>query len=447
MSTQQNKLATMPIGRLVISMSVPIMISYFVQAMYNIVDSMFVAKISEDALTAVSIAFPVQQAITALSVGTAVSLNALVPRFMGQGRKEDALRVSNVAVFLAICFTVIFFIIGTTFVPTFYRLQTNIPTIVDAGIDYLTIVCTVSVGVFLGQLFEKLLVATGNTVSSMITQAGGAIFNLIFDPLLIFGIGPFPELGVRGAAIATVSGQIFSALLGIVLLYRKEKYIRLRLRYMLPRLSVLKQIFSVAIPSMVTIGISSVMSFFFNQILLAFSTTATAVFGIWLKLQHFSYMPIFGLNNGIIPIMSYNYGAGNMDRVKKTMRVAISTAVILMLALMVVFEFIPHIILFLFSASDSMLSIGVIALRFFILTLPLGAASIILTATFQALDRNRYTLTVNLCRQLVIFIPIAYLMSLTGKLSMVWIAAPISDSLSLILAIFFMIRLRKLRNM
>lgn len=444
MSTPNNKLGEMPIGRLLVSMSVPMMISFFIQALYNIVDSMFVAKLSEDALTAVSIAFPVQQVITAIGVGTGVSLNALVPRFMGQGRREESLRIANVALFLCVCYTAFFFLLGLTFVPAYYTMQTTVPTIVDAGVDYLTVICLVSVGAFFGQIFEKLLVATGNTFQSMIAQASGAVFNLIFDPLLIFGLGPFPALGVQGAAIATVGGQIFAAIIAFLLLLRKNTGIHLKLSYMRPTLPVLKDIFSIAIPSMITVGVSSVMSFCINQILLAFSTTATAVFGIWLKLQNFSYMPIFGLNNGTTPIISYNYGSGRLDRVKKTMRLAMTVAVGLMCLLLVIYELIPQYLLMLFSASENMLSIGTIALRIFCLTLPIGAASMILSSAFQSLGRSRFTLAVNLSRQLIFLVPIAWLMSFTGQLPLVWAASVIAEGLGLLMAIILW---KKMRNM
>lgn len=447
MNNQNNKLGQMPIGRLLVSMSVPMMISFFVQALYNIVDSMFVARISEEALTAVSIAFPVQQTITAIGVGTAVSLNALVPRYMGQGRHEMSQRVPNVTITLALCYSVVFCVLGILFVPAFYTMQTTVPAIVEAGKDYLTIVCIASFGLFFSQIFEKMLVSVGNTVGSMIAQASGAVFNLIFDPLLIFGIGPFPEWGVKGAAIATVLGQICSAVVAILLLVKKDNSIRFKISYMRPSMILVKEIYSIAIPSMIAVGLSAVMSFFVNQILLAFSTTATAVFGIWLKLQNFSYMPIYGMNNGLMPIISYNYGAGNKDRVRKSLRLAVTVAVCLMCFLLVIYELIPHVILTLFSASENMMNIGMIALRIFCLTLPLGAASMITSSSFQSLSRSRYTLIINLCRQLVILVPVAWLMSLTGKLSLVWTAVLIAEIVGLIMALILRKRVYKLADL
>ena len=431
MSTEQNKLGTMPIGRLLISMSIPMMISFFIQALYNMVDSMFVARISENALTAVSIAFPLQQIITAIGVGTGVAVNALVPRYTGQGQKDKALRIANVAVVLSFCYTILFMLVGLFGVRAYYTMQTDVTEIVEDGVQYLSVICLVCVGAFFGQNFEKLLVATGNTVHSMISQASGAIFNIVFDPLLIFGIGPFPKLGVTGAAVATVLGQIFAALVALVMLTIKEKNIRLRFRSMVPSLEILKEIFSVAIPSMITVGLSSAMSFCLNQILLAFSTTATAVFGIWMKLQSFAFMPIYGLNNGTIPMISYNYGAGQMDRVRKTVSLALKAALVLMAVLVLVFENIPAQLLRLFSASDTMLSIGTTALRITCLSLPFGAVTLILSSSFQALGYSRYTLMINLGRQLIFIVPIAWAMSLTGQLSLVWTATVIAEALSM----------------
>ncbi len=447
MSNQSNKLGTMPIGRLLVSMSIPMMISFFIQALYNMVDSMFVARISEDALTAVSIALPMQQIITAIGVGTGVGVNALTPRYLGQGNPERARRIANTAVFLSAVYTLVFLIIGCTCVRCYYTMQTTVPTIVEAGVDYLTIICMVSVGAFFGQNFEKLLVATGNTLYSMLSQASGAIFNIIFDPLLIFGIGPFPAMGVKGAALATVLGQIFAALVALFFLHRKEKNIRLKISLMRPTLSILKEIYTIGIPSIITVGLTSAMSFCINQILLAFSTTATAVFGIWLKLQNFAFMPVFGLNNGTVPMISYNYGTGNLDRVNKTVKLAMVVALGLETLLLVVFELIPAPLLMLFSASEHMMRIGKIALRICCVSLPFGAAAVILSSSFQSLGRSRYTLAVNLCRQLFFIVPIAYIMSLTGRLELVWTAAPLAELLSMFLAIFLWKKTRTMLRM
>ena len=431
---QQNKLGTMPIGRLLAVMSVPMMISFFIQALYNVVDSIFVAMISENALTAVSIAFPVQNIIIAIGVGTGVGVNALVPRYLGQGRQRDAEKIANVAVFLSCCYILIFFIVGLTLVEPFYRMQTDVEEIVDLGTQYLTIICTVAIGTYFGQNFEKLLVATGHTFASMASQAVGAIFNIIFDPLLIFGVGPFPAMGVRGAATATVLGQIVAAIVAFTLVRTRQKSVRLHPGAMVPDGRSLKEIYSVAVPSMVSVGLGSAMSFCFNQILLAFSTTATAVFGIWLKLQNFAYMPVFGMNNGVTPMVAYNYGAGNMDRVHKSVRLALGVALILMVLLLIVFQLFPAALLSLFSASENMFSIGIRALRTASWSLPFGATVVIFSSSFQALGRSRYALLLNLCRQLFFIVPIAWALSLTGRLELVWLAIVIAEAMSAALA-------------
>lgn len=435
MEPKENRLGTMPIGKLLMVMSVPMMISFFIQALYNMVDSIFVAKISENALTAVSIAFPMQNIITAIGVGTGVGINALVPRYLGQGKQRDAEKVANVAVFLSAVYCVIFALVGLFVVRPYYQMQTNVQEIVDGGVQYLSVVCMVSFGAFFGQNFEKLLVATGNSFYSMVSQAAGAIFNIIFDPLLIFGVGPFPKMGITGAAVATVLGQIFAAVLAFVLVMRKQNAVRLHVGAMAPDLRSLKEIYAVGLPSILTVGLSSAMSFCLNQIFLAFSTTATAVFGIWLKLQNFCYMPVFGLNNGTIPMISYNYGAQKMDRVHKTVRLALTVALSLMLVLLVVFELFPTQLLKMFSASETMFSIGTVALRLTCLSLPFGAAAVILSSSFQSLGRSRYTLAVNLGRQLVFMVPVAWLLSLTRRLELVWLAVVIAEAMSLVLAV------------
>ena len=445
MEQQNNKLGVMPIGRLLAVMSIPMMISFFIQALYNVVDSIFVAMISENALTAVSIAFPVQNVITAVGVGTGVAVNALAPRYLGQGRQRDAEKIANVAVFLSLLYSLIFAAVGLTLVGPYYRMQTDVGEIVDLGIQYLTIVCTVSFGAFFGQNFEKLLVATGNTMASMASQAVGAVFNLLFDPLLIFGVGPFPAMGVRGAATATVLGQIVAAAVAFVLVQTKQKSVRIHFGAMTPDLRSLKEIYSVAVPSIITVGLGSVMSFCMNQILLAFSTTATAVFGIWLKLQNFSYMPVFGLNNGATPMLAYNYGAGKMDRVHKTTHLAMGVALGLMGLLLILFELFPEALLTLFSASEHMFSIGVRALRTTCLSLPFGAVVLILSSSFQALGRSRYTLLVNLCRQLFFMVPTAWLLSLSGRLELVWLAVVIAEVMSAALSV--LLRRKMLRDL
>ncbi len=442
---EESKLGTMPIGRLLVSMSIPMMVSFFIQALYNIVDSMFVAMISENALTAVSIAFPMQNIITAIGVGTGVGINALVPRRLGQGRQQDAEKIANVGVSLSVYYWIIFILIGLFVVRPYYSLQTGVTEIVEDGVQYLSLVCIVSVGSFFGAILEKLLVSTGHTICSMISQASGAVFNIVFDPILIFGIGPFPAMGVAGAATATVLGQILGAIVAAVFVLTRQKAVRLHVGAMFPDWQSLKEIYSVGVPSMVTTGLTSAMSFGFNQILLGFSTTATAVFGIWMKLQNFSYMPIFGMNNGTVPMISYNYGTGKMDRVNKTIHLSMAVAVILMTLLCIIFELIPGPLLSLFSAEEYMRSVGITALRLTCLSLPLGAVTLIYSSSYQSLGYSRYTLIVNLCRQLIFMIPVAWLLSLTGRLELVWWAVAIAEAMSAALSL--LLRRRVIRDL
>ena len=441
---QENKMGTMPIGRLLISMSLPMMISMFIQAFYNVVDSMFVAMISEDALTAVSLSFPLQNVIIAIAVGTGVGINALIPRHLGSGNPERAERAANVGIFLNACYCVIFIIFGLTMSRAFFQMQTNETDIINYGTTYFSIVCIFSFGAFFGQYFEKLLVASGYSTLSMISQATGAIINIIFDPLLIFGIGPFPEMGVAGAAIATVFGQTVAAFVAFWFNLRKNRSVKFHFRQMSPNSRVIKDIYAVGIPSMITIGLGSAMTFLMNQILLAYSTTATAIFGIWIKLQSFGYMALYGMNNGTIPILSYNRSAGKPERVRKIIRLAFGTSIVISLAVMTVAEIIPEQLLTLFSASDNMMSIGITALRIFSISFPFGGCCIILSSSFQALGRARYTLAVNLCRQILFIVPIAGLLSvIIGDLTAIWFAVPATECLSLILASLFFRRISK----
>jgi putative MATE family efflux protein len=441
---EKNKLGVMPVGKLIVSMSIPMMLSFFIQALYNVVDSMFVAKISEDALAAVSLAFPLQNILTAISVGTGVGLNAMVPRFLGMKDRERANRVANNALFMAIMFWFVFIVIGFTLVPLYYKMQTGVEEIVSKGVEYLTIVCVASLGCFVGQVCEKMFVATGRSTLAMASQATGAVINIIFDPLLIFGIGPFPQMGIKGAAVATVMGQILAACLSFTLNCKLNQDLDFSLSKMRPKKEVIKAIYAVGIPSMLVVGLSSVMSFGLNQILLAYSTTATALFGIWLKLQNFGFMPLFGMNNGTVPILSYNYGAKNMDRVRQAVRLAFIYAMVVMIAVLCITELLPVPIMQLFNASDYMLGIGQTALRICCISFPLGGICIVLTSACQALDHALYSLIVNLCRQLVIILPAAWAISaLTGNLDMIWWCFPIAEGGSAIVTVVLFGRMAK----
>lgn len=435
LNTSQNKLGTMPIGPLLIKMSIPMMVSMLVQALYNIVDSMFVARISENALTAVSLAFPVQMIMGAIAVGTGVGANAYISRSLGMRNIDDAEKAANVQIFLSFIYTIIFTLIGIFGVRSFFESQTNITEIVDYGTEYLTIVCTCCLGAFFCQNFEKLLVAVGNSAASMIAQASGAIFNMVFDWLLIFGIGPFPEMGIRGAAVATVLGQLLSALLAFLLCLKNEPGIKFSIKKIRPDLRILSKIYAIGVPSMITVGLNSLMSFLMNQILLGFSTTATAVFGVWLKLQSFGFMPVFGMNNGTIAIYSFNFGAGNIDRIKKTLRLALIIGFTVTSSVALLYELIPSGLLAMFDASESMLNIGIPALRVLSISLPFGAISVILSSSLQTLGKSHYSLFVNLCRQLIILLPAAWMLSFSGNLRLVWLSGIIAEALTMVISI------------
>lgn len=430
----ENKLGTMPCGRLLASMSIPMMISFFIQAMYNIIDSMFVAMLSENALTAVSLAFPVQQIINAVGVGIAAGITALVPRYLGSGDERTANQVANSGIFLNGTAALIFLILGIFLPSAFYRMQTDVPEIIQGGTVYLTIVMCLGAGVLFGQYFEKMLVASGYARHAMFCQATGAVFNIVFDPLLIFGLGPFPKMGIAGAAVATVLGQILATVMAVWMNTRINRSIRFEIRRIRPAPEC-REILKTGLPSMITIGLNSASTFAVNQILLAYSTTAAAVYGIWIKLQNFAYMPVFGMNNGMIPILSYNLGKERIDRIHETTRLAFLWVLILTLAEAVILELIPGGVLRLFSASGEMMTMGTAALRVMCISLPLGGASIISSASMQALRHPMDTLILNIFRQFVVIVSVFALLSgLFHRLGALWAAVPVTEVISVILA-------------
>ena len=427
-SDRMTMMAEAPIPSVLIRMSLPMMISFFIQAMYNIVDSMFVARISENALTAVSLAFPMQQIVTAIGVGASTGISAVWSRCMGMGKTDKASAAIRTMTGMCLLFTLVFLLLGIFASGPLFRIQTDAAEIARMGTVYLTINWVFSCGSIFGKYYERLLVSAGRATLSMLAMASGAVFNLIFDPLLIFGIGPFPAMGVAGAAAATVGGQIFAAVVAIALNAKYNAPVRRdMLRAALHR-DAAADILRVGLPSMITMGLSSLTSFSINQILLAYSTTATAVYGVWMKLQNFCYMPTFGLNNGMVPILSYNYGTGRVDRVKRTMKLALFSCVTLMAALLIVFELIPGVILTLFSAGEQMRQIGMVCLRACVLSLPFGAASMILSTSMQALDHSRYALLINLLRQCILLIGcFALLSALTHSQKLIWFAVPVTE--------------------
>ncbi|MDO4614950.1 MAG: MATE family efflux transporter [Lachnospiraceae bacterium] len=434
----------MPVKKLVITMSLPMMISMLVQALYNVVDSIFVARLSEHALTAVTLAFPIQNLMIAVATGTGVGINALLSRSLGEGRKERADAAANNGIFLNTVHYLIFLLIGIFGAHAFIATQTADAEILAQGTSYTQIICVLSIGCFLQVTFERLLQSTGRTTLSMISQMAGAIINIIFDPILIFGLLGFPALGVAGAAYATVLGQIIAAGIGCYLNVKMNHELTISLKQILhPEGWAIKRIYQVGIPSVIMVSIGSVMSYMMNILLMAFSSTATAVFGAYFKLQSFFFMPVFGLNNGMIPIMAYNYGARKPDRVKEAIGFAISLAAGIMLVGTLVFELFPGVLLGLFSASDEMMAIGIPALRIIAIHFPLAAIGIVLSSVFQAFAKSIYSMFVSLGRQLVILIPAAWLLAQTGNVRNVWFAFLIAEAVSLALSLFFFSRVKK----
>ncbi len=435
---KENKMGTMPVGRLLASMATPMMISMLVQAFYNVVDSVFVSQLGENALNAVSLAFPLQQLMIAVCGGTAVGMNAMLSRSLGAKQFDKANRIANSGVFLFLCSSVVFTLIGIFLSRLFFLAQTNVEQIVDYGTDYASVCLGCSIGICSQFCFEKLLQSTGRTTLSMIAQMIGAVINIILDPILIFGLLGIPRLEVMGAAIATVSGQIVAAIVAVIFNVKFNKDIHISLKLIRWNKEVIKEIYKIGLPSIIMQSIGSVMTFTMNKILIAFTTTATAVFGSYFKLQSFIFMPIFGLNNGMVPIIAYNYGARRYDRVKKTITLSIITAISIMFVGLLAFELIPHVLLSFFNASEEMLNIGVRALRTIGLHFLLAGFCIIAGSVCQAIGKPVYSLIVSVCRQLVVLLPVAWLLAQTGRLELVWFAFPIAECVSLVLSSIFL---------
>lgn len=435
---QENKMGTMPVNKLIISMSLPIMISMLVQALYNIIDSIFVAMINENALTAVSMAFPIQNLMIAVGAGTAVGVNALLARSLGEKDFDKVNKVADNAVFLIVLSYLAFLLIGLFFAEPFFRSQTDIEEIIIYGKEYLSVCCYFSFGIFTQLMFERMLQATGKTIYTMFTQGIGAVVNIIFDPILIFGLLGFPAMGVTGAAVATVIGQIVAGALAIFFNHTKNHEVNIQLKGFHPDGAIIGQIYTIGIPSIIMQAIGSIMNYGMNRILISFSATATAVFGVYFKLQSFIFMPVFGLNNGIIPIMAYNYGAGNRDRVTKTLKHSILYAISIMLVGLIVFQVIPGPLLKLFSASDTMMSLGIPALRIISLSFILAAICIACGSMFQALGKAVYSMFVSVARQLLVLLPVAFALAQLGNVNLVWWAFPIAELMSLTMTIIFM---------
>ena len=440
---KENKMGVMPVNKLLMNMSLPMMISMLVQALYNVVDSIFVSRIDENALTAVSMAFPIQSLMIALGVGTGVGVNALLSRSLGEKDYDRVNKAAGNGIFLAGINYLVFLLVGILVTTPFYLSQTKDAQILSYGQQYLTIICCCSFGMYGQFIFERLLQSTGRTFYTMITQSIGAIINIILDPIFIFGYFGVPKMGVAGAAIATVIGQIVAGTIALVINIKKNDEIQLRLKGFRPDGKTIARIYEVGIPSIIMQAIGSVMTYGMNRILIVFSSTAVAVFGVYFKLQSFIFMPVFGLNNGMVPIIAYNYGAGKKDRLIKTLKLSIIYAVGLMLLGVIIFQLFPAPLFALFDASETMLAIGIPALRIISLSFIFAGFCIVCGSLFQALGNGVYSMVVSIARQLLVLLPVAYLLSLSGKVEAVWWAFPIAEIVSLSLTVFFMFRINR----
>ena len=431
-SLTENKMGIMPIGKLLIQISLPMMISMLVQALYNIVDSVFVSKISENALTAVSLAFPIQNLMISFSVGTGVGINSLLSMRLGQKDQEAVDNTAMNGIFLIIITCIVFTVLGIIIPRPYFESQTDNIEIINSGVEYLRICMIVSFGLFGAVTFERLLQSTGRTILSMISQLTGAIINCILDPIMIFGLLGCPKLGIAGAAWATVIGQIAAAIVSLSLNLARNKEICFRIREFRPSLKIIGGIYKVGVPSILLGSIGSFLTYLLNKILATFSTTAIAVYGVYFKLQSFIFMPVFGLNNGIVPIVAYNYGAKHKDRIIKSIKLCAFAAACIMTVGLLIFEILPKLLLGWFEASDEMLAIGVPALRIIALHFPLAAVSITFISVFQALGRGFFSMMASFVRQIFVLLPTAYLLSLTGNVNNIWWAFIMAEAASLI---------------
>ena len=430
--TKENKMGTMPVNKLLISMSLPMMASMLVQALYNIVDSIFVSSINENALTAVSLAFPIQTLMIAVAVGTCVGINAVLSRSLGEKLQKKANDTAANGVILMGISYLLFLLVGLFGTRTFYLSQTQDVQIVQYGVEYLSIVCSCSIGLFVQFTFERLLQSTGRTFYIMITQGTGAVINIILDPIFIFGMFGMPRMGVAGAAVATVTGQSIAGRIAFFINYKKNDDIQLQFKGLRLDKEIVGQIYKIGVPSMIMQAIGSVMTYGMNLILISFTSTATAVFGVYFKLQ-----------SGLVPILAYNFGAGRKDRFIKALKCGIMYAVSIMFVGVVIFQTIPHVLLGFFEASDEMLGLGVPALRIICLSFLPAGFGIVCGTAFQALGNAVYSMLVSIARQLVVLLPAAYLLSLLGNVNYVWWAFPIAEVMSLTMTIIFLIRINR----
>lgn len=443
-SLNENKMGIMPIGKLLFTMAVPMIIAMLVQALYNVVDSLYVSRISESAVTALSLAFPIQNIQIGFATGIGVGVNSLLSKSLGENDQKTANRAAGNGVFLVLLATVLFMLFGLFFARPYYEIQSTVQETVDGGAVYTSICCIGTLGIFVEVLGERLLQSSGRTFYTMITQGVGAVVNIVLDPVFIFGVEPLgiPAMGIAGAAIATVTGQWIAAILAVIFNLKCNPEVQFALSYLKPKKSTLIPILTVGIPSIIMMAIGSVMTFGMNQILQSFpGETATGVFGIYFKLQSFFFMPLFGINNATISIVAFNYGARKPARITGTLRRSCISALCIMVLGLLVFQFLPDVLLGLFNPSVEFLRIGRSALQIISLCFPAAAFGIALSASFQALGDGIYATITSLCRQLLVLLPAAYLLSLSGDVTNVWWAFPIAEVVSLLVTLFFYLRI------
>lgn len=443
---KENKMGVLPVGKLVFSMSLPMMVSMLVQALYNIVDSLFVSQINQNAFTGVSLAFPLQNLMIAVGVGTGVGVNANLARALGEKKFEKANKFARHGIFLAVCSYLAFLAVTLCFTKVYFHAQTDVAATIRYGEQYLYIAGGLSVGSFMQIMNERLLQSTGKTVLSMFTQGLGAVINIVLDPILIFGIGPFPKMGVAGAAVATVVGQICGALFGIYLNVTRNHEINLNMRGFRPEEKFVKSIYAIGVPSIIMASVTSVMTFLLNLILAGFGAlkdTLQSVLGAYFKLQSFIFMPVFGLNNGTVPIISYNYGAGKRTRLVKTIKISALFATSIMLLGLLLMQVFPAQMLEIFKANGEMLRWGVPALRIISVSFIFAGVAIVFSSAFQSLGHPINSMIISIARQLVVLVPAAFLLAKTGNPDMVWWSFPIAEIMSLSASIFFMIKIHR----
>jgi putative MATE family efflux protein len=442
--TNENKMGTMPMGKLLVSMSLPMVISMLVQAMYNIVDSVFVSYYDQDALTAVSTAFPIQNLMIGVASGLGVGFNALISKALGEKDRKKANESARQGIFLEVIGYIIFLLVGIFGARLFMESQTSDKQIVEYGVSYCSIICIFAFGVFTQMTFERLLQSTGRTIYTMITQATGAIINIILDPILIFGYFGLPRMGAAGAAIATVIGQCIAGTMALIFNIKKNDDLQISFKGFKPVKSIILRILGIGVPSVIMVAVGSVMTYLFNKILYSFSSVAVAVFGIYYKVQSMALMPVFGMNNGMVPIVAYNYGARKPERMMKAVLYTIMAAVAVMLFCLCIMQLFPEQILRIFDAKDDMMAIGKPALRIMSLAFIFAGFGIISSGLFQSLGKGVYSMIVSFCRQLIVLIPVAYaLAKITNEVRYVWYAFPIAEVASVIVSLVLFARVYK----